>query len=600
LSPTENIQARAALHVGFTSVDRRSAPGENTSVCRRAIRSASGWLRERWRTGLRCRSENRFALTLAVVWSVFYSAPFWRESLLAMWHPSLGSAGFMLSLFVLVVALQAMLVLLATGRTLMRATASVLFVVAATSTYFSVAYGALMNRDMLRNLLETDSAEVGGLLNARLIATVVVCGVIPAILVWRVAIPDVNWRQRLSQRLGFFVVATAVCAAGLFSFSANYAVFFRAHKPVRYLLMPAAPTVSLVGLLGSGEHGAANQPLINSAGRAQRSAYTYARPMVVFVVVGETARAANFQLGGYDRATTPELQSLAGSTAGSLVYFSQAVSCGTSTAESVPCMFGDLGRERFRVEEAQRHTNLLDALTQAGVDVEWRDNNAGCKGVCARVRSVDFSDLRDPRLCEHANCYDEILLSGLAARLAQVHQDTVIVFHQIGSHGPAYAERYPAGFERFTPSCRTNELQHCTAEEVRNAYDNTIAYTDHVLARLIDTLRAASDRVDGLLIYASDHGESLGEQGMYLHGMPYGFAPRTQKDIPMFIWTSPQYETRIGLRKDCLQARASQPSSHDNLYHTILGATDVRNQAYAARLDLLAGCRAAHTGLDHE
>jgi lipid A ethanolaminephosphotransferase len=535
-----------------------------------------------------------------MVWSVFYSVPFWRESAHAMWHPTLGGVGFMLSLLTLVVSLQAMLVLTMPGRTLMRAAASSLFVVAAASSYFSVTYGALMNRDMLRNLLETDSAEVGGLLNARLIVTLFVCGVLPAILVWRVAIPEVTWVQRLRQRLGFFVVATSACAAALFAFSANYAVFFREHKPVRYLLMPAAPTYSLASLLGTGERLTANGPLINSAGAARRSAQANARPLVVFVVVGETARAANFELAGYERPTNPELRSVADDDAGSLVYFSHAVSCGTSTAESVPCMFADLGREQFRVEDANRHTNLLDALVQAGIDVEWRDNNAGCKGVCARVHRVDSSEHRDPGLCEHANCYDEILLTDLPARLAQVREDTVIVFHQIGSHGPAYAERYPPDFERFKPSCRTNQLQRCSAEEVRNAYDNTIAYTDHVLARMIDTLRGASDRLDTLLIYASDHGESLGEQGIYLHGMPYSFAPRVQKEIPMLMWASAEYQTRVGLHHDCLQARARLPSSHDNLYHTILGATDVRNRAYEPKLDLLAACRAEPVGFDHE
>jgi lipid A ethanolaminephosphotransferase len=189
------------------------------------------------------------------------------------------------------------------------------------------------------------------------------------------------------------------------------------------------------------------------------------------------------------------------------------------------------------------------------------------------------------------------MLNDLAARLRDLTHDTVIVFHQIGSHGPAYSERYPAAFEYFKPACRSNELQHCSKEEVINAYDNTIAYTDHVLSRQIDILRKAADHVDSMLIYASDHGESLGEQGVYLHGMPYSFAPKAQKDVPMLVWASPGYTQRARLDLDCQRALADRTVSHDFLYHTILGAAETRDKVYDSRLDLLAACRRP---ADHE
>ena len=137
------------------------------------------------------------------------------------------------------------------------------------------------------------------------------------------------------------------------------------------------------------------------------------------------------------------------------------------------------------------------------------------------------------------------MLEDLTQRVDTVQRDTVIVFHQIGSHGPAYAERYPPQFEIFKPVCRSSELQRCTVEEVRNAYDNSIAYSDFVLSRQIEILRKAADRFDTMLIYASDHGESLGERGVYLHGMPYAFAPEDQKRVPMLMWTSPAFRSRM-------------------------------------------------------
>jgi lipid A ethanolaminephosphotransferase len=223
--------------------------------------------------------------------------------------------------------------------------------------------------------------------------------------------------------------------------------------------------------------------------------------------------------------------------------------------------------------------------------VEWRDNNAGCKGVCARVPLVNYASRPDPALCPQSYCYDEVMLNGLAERLKNLEQDTVFVFHQIGSHGPAYSERYPPEFEIFKPACHSNRLESCTAQEVRNAYDNTIAYTDYVLAQQIALLQAVSDRVDGVLVYASDHGESLGEQGIYLHGLPYAFAPATQTEVPMLLWTTPGYAQRARLQPGCLHGGAREQVSHDNLYHTILGAAEVRNKAYDASLDLLASCR---------
>jgi lipid A ethanolaminephosphotransferase len=316
---------------------------------------------------------------------------------------------------------------------------------------------------------------------------------------------------------------------------------------------------------------------------------------VIVMVVGETARAANFELGGYARATNPELSRMDG-----LVYFRDTSSCGTATAISVPCMFAHLPRRSFDVDEAPRKANLLDALQQAGLSVQWRDNNAGCKGVCARVTQINYGEQSDSNLCRESYCYDEVLMSDLPGTLASVTRDTVIVMHQIGSHGPAYYERYPGEHERFSPACRSNQLQSCTAEEVVNAYDNTIAYTDHVLARTIGMLRNASSRVDGMLLYVSDHGESLGEQGLYLHGLPYAFAPETQTHVPMLMWLSSAYAERSNVAIACLKSHAHEAFSHDNIYHTMLGAAEVRNDSYDPKLDILAACRGARRPTLHE
>lgn len=548
-----------------------------------------------WFNGIPCASELRFALGISLLWALFYNPRFWGLTLHAMWQSTPGSTGFLASLLVLIVALQTLLLLLMPTQALLRLAASALFVVAAAGSYFASTFGAVMNQDMLRNVLQTDPAEIGGLINSGLLAHVAVLGILPATLVWRVSLPRIDWITRVKARAVFFAAALAICLACLFACSANYAVFFREYKPIRYTLMPTAPAVSLVGALRGETRGNADQPLLNPAAEAQRVGFSHTKPLVMFVVVGETARAENFQLGGYSRATNPQLAGI-----DNLVYFNQATACGTSTAWSVPCIFSHLGREQFDADTARRYTNLLDSLQQAGLQVEWRDNNAGCKGVCQRVAQIDYSSRPDAKLCPQSYCYDEVMLTDLAARLQEIERDTVIVFHQIGSHGPAYSERYPPQFERFKPACHSNQLHNCSTQEILNAYDNTIAYTDYILARQIRLLQDAADRVDGVLIYASDHGESLGEQGIYLHGMPYRFAPKSQTRVPMLLWTSPGYATRSGLRAGCLARHAGEPVSHDNLYHTILGAAEVRNQVYDERLDILAACRRESPGFDHE
>jgi lipid A ethanolaminephosphotransferase len=543
-------------------------------------------LRERWAGGIPCSSDVAFAFGVSFIWLVLYNVRFWELSAQAMWHPSVGSALFMASLGVLAWVVLALLLLLAPTRRVMRAAASLMFIAAAFGAYFMSEYGAIMNQEMMRNVIQTDRAEAGALMNGDLALHVTLLGVLPALLVWRVRLPATNWRSQLRRRAIAIVAGLGVAFAGVFANSADYATYFREHKPIRYTLNPIAQIVSMTGLLSGSRKSRADVPLIDPAGKIERTTATSSKPLVLFLVVGETARAANFQLGGYARETNPELKQISGVT-----YFSNTASCGTSTAISVPCLFSHLPRTEFKVDEAGRYKNLLDSLVQAGFDVQWRDNNSGCKGVCGRVTSVDYNQHPDQRYCTDSNCFDAVMLDDLPQTLRKIERDTVIVFHQKGSHGPYYSERYPPEFERFRPACHSNQLQHCTQQEITNAYDNTIAYTDHVLASQIRMLREASSRIDSLLIYVSDHGESLGENGIYLHGMPYAFAPAAQKEVPMLMWTSEGYVRRTQLQPDCLGTEAKLPISHDFFYHTVLGAAEMRNQAYDRRLDLIAGCR---------
>jgi lipid A ethanolaminephosphotransferase len=302
-------------------------------------------------------------------------------------------------------------------------------------------------------------------------------------------------------------------------------------------------------------------------------------------VVGETVRGDSWGLNGYARQTTPRLAPLP------LVNFADTTACGTSTEVSLPCMFAPVGRRHYDEARIRGSESLLHVLARAGVAVHWRDNQSGCKGVCEGLPSDSVTAATAPGLCQGERCWDEGLLRGLDERLQRAQGTQLLVLHMLGNHGPAYFRRYPPAFERFSPSCRHDDLGRCSQAEIVNAYDNAVLYTDHVLASLIATLQARADRIDTAMLFVSDHGESLGEKGLYLHGMPQAIAPREQTQVPMALWWSAGFGQAVALDRPCMQRRAAAPASHDNLFHTVLGLLDVKTALYEAPLDLSHGCR---------
>ena len=308
------------------------------------------------------------------------------------------------------------------------------------------------------------------------------------------------------------------------------------------------------------------------------------KPTLLVLAIGETVRSANFGLSGYARQTTPELSQL------DLLVYPRVQACGTSTEVSVPCMFAPVGRRDYDENRIRNQQSLLHVLQRAGIDVLWIDNQSGCKGVCEGLPQERMGGNFDPALCDGERCLDDILLPRLAAAVEASTGDLVVVLHMLGNHGPAYSRRYPAGFRKFEPTCESAELTDCSPEEIVNAYDNAVLYTDHVLAGIVRYLEAQTDRNAGL-IYVSDHGESLGEAGMYLHGLPWRIAPATQKEVPMVAWLSAGLEESAGLDDACLREGTRGDVSHDHLFHSVLGLMGVETTVREPALDLFSQCR---------
>lgn len=495
-------------------------------------------------------------------------------------------AGF----FVMVAAvIFLLLALFAWRRTIKPAIALFLFAAAA-GAYFMGTYGVVIDATMMVNVLHTDPREVRDLLSLGLLGHFVVLALLPLLWLWRVPVAAADLHRQLGRNALGLVAALLVMGLTAFALFADLSATMRNHKSLRYRVNPVNSfyALGMVTYEANARRRGPPQAIGLDAKLLERPAG--AKPPLLLLVIGETARAPNFSLNGYARKTNPELETL------DVVSFRDATSCGTSTAASLPCMVSHLGREAYTARKGD-HENLLDLLQRAGLAVLWLDNQSGCKGLCERIPNAYA---RDPApgtaahpagLCRSdGECLDETLLLGLDQRLAALPAErrakgVVLVLHQMGSHGPAYWLRSPENRKPFQPECTTNLLQHCGREELVNAYDNTIAYTDHVLAGGIAWLKKQAGYAPSML-YVSDHGESLGENNLYLHGIPYALAPRVQTHVPFIAWTPD------GALRACLKAKRDQPISHDHLFHMVLGTVGVRAAEYQPKLDLIGNCKA--------
>lgn len=461
-----------------------------------------------------------------------------------------------------------------------------LIMVSATASWFIDQFGTIIDVEMLQSALDTTNAEAGHLISLAFIRHVTVFGILPSLLIIWMKIDHRPFWGKVKQN-SMFIFPALILAIALFMMNAStFTSLGREHKEWIATLNPVMPIGNAVKLgVRSGQSQNSVVLKIGLDAKVANNDQTARKPRLLIVVAGETARAESFSLGGYNKDTNPELARQ------DITYFSNTSSCGTITAVSLPCMFSVYPREDYTHEKGLETENLLDVLNHAGVHVEWWDNNTGHKGVADRVASQALSSSNDPKYCNNDECLDGIFLDRLDAWMNNVKQDTVLVLHQLGSHGPAYYLRYPDAYRRFTPDCRSAEFSKCSREEILNAYNNSIAYTDHVLSALIDKLRAREDSFDSSLIYMSDHGESIGEFGLYLHGAPYFMAPSQQTHVPYVLWLGKDAKT--GINQPCLSKTATEEQSHDKLFHTVLGLMQVQTKLYSAPLDTLSACRLA-------
>lgn len=459
----------------------------------------------------------------------------------------------------------------------------ILLCLSSITNYAMFKLGIFIDSDMYRNIVETTAREATDLITPTAVIWFAITGVLPAVLLFCCHIKYLSAGKEIIRRLKHILCSLLLLLCLMPFTYKDYVSFGRNNKQIKKLMN----TFNYIYSVGRyyQRQAIANRQFVILDENPIREDIKENQPRVLILIVGETARAANFSIYGYERQTTPLLQEQ------NVIAFKDTLSCGTSTAVSLPCMFSHMTRKKFDVVDAKYTQNLIDLLAKSGYDILWRENDDGCKEVCNRVATEDMLRIHNKKFCHKKYCQDEALLDGLEQKIAAVTKDTVIVLHMMGSHGPTYYKRYPDEFRKFLPTCDTADLQNCTREEIVNTYDNTILYTDFIIDSAIDVLKKFPQYASGL-IYISDHGESLGENSLYLHGIPYSVAPDVQKEIPFIFWMSDNLSQRSTMDKFCLYQEAEKGNfSHDNLFHSVLGLLNIKTTTYEKDLDIFERCR---------
>jgi lipid A ethanolaminephosphotransferase len=431
--------------------------------------------------------------------------------------------------------------------------------------YFIDSYGVVLDKSMMGNVFNTNVAEASGLYHPKILAYLFLFGALPCWALSRAQVQSAPMRRRI---VGVFLILV-IGVGWIYASSTTWLWIDKNSRKLGGLTLPWSYVIGTSRLYVDHLYASREQTLLPTA------RFLSSEKTIVVLVIGEAARVQNFSLYGYRRLTNPLLAKA------DVVAVANARACATYTTASLLCMLSPIDTGW---SSTSSYEPLPSYLQRHGVDVIWRTNNWGEPPLKVQTyqRAEDI-----PGACTGDSCrYDEVLLQGLDRRIrTSTKQRIFVVLHQHGAHGPAYYTEYPKAFETFKPVCKSVEMHECTREELVNAYDNTIVYTDDFLYRTIGLLKTFPDTAT-MLMYVSDHGESLGEYGLYLHGTPISIAPDVQKDIPFLVWMSDTFKKKNGVTM--LQLARQTSHSQANVFHSIMGAFDMRSDIYNRQLDLFS------------
>ncbi|USA45877.1 phosphoethanolamine--lipid A transferase [Acinetobacter sp. C26M] len=527
-----------------------------------------------------------FNVLLAIWLGVFLNIAFYQKMQALTPYTGLKAGLFVVASVGVVTALYLFALQILNWKWTAKPIAIALIFIGGFAAYAVNTLGVWITADQIQNLMQTDIAEAKDTWSWHLLVWIIGMVIVPIIVILLIKLKPEPIIRQIWKKVVASLVSLAMVGGLLFIFYVDFAAIFRENRDLKGMISPQnmiAASVSYYKKKAPKE----NLPLVHYGEDAQVSQTPKGVPKLMVLVVGETARAENFSLNGYAKETNPKLAKQ------DILNFSQVSSCGTATAVSVPCMFSGMQRVDYDERLASHREGLLDIAKRVGYQVTWIDNNSSCKGTCDRIGEYKIPESIKQKWCKDGECLDDILIDSLKAYLETIPKDDkrpqLVVLHQMGSHGPAYYKRAPEEFRVFKPTCDTNAIQGCTQEALINTYDNTLLYTDYVLDSLINTLKNTTQYQTGLW-YLSDHGESTGESGMYLHGAPYAIAPSQQTHVPMLMWFSSVWQQQASKQIKCLAQQSKNKLSQDNLFPTMLSLLDIKTKVINPKDDMLQTC----------
>lgn len=494
-----------------------------------------------------------FALILSVFNFLFFHYPFFKFVLNNVDYKSFNGVMMIVSLVVLMLILNAwaFYLFLFLSRFVGKFLLVITFIISSVSVYFINTYGVIIDESMIGNVFNTNYQESSSFFSLKLVLYVIFLGLLPSIYIIKSSIVNVTLRRFLTTS-GLVLLFGAVTA---FANASNWLWIDKNSKTLGGLAMPWSYSVNTV--LHFKHKAQANKkeiPLPNATIKDDKKS-------VVVLVIGESARSQNFSLYGYNKNTNPLLSKTPN------VFHFNATSCATYTTAGVKCILE-------HKDTGELYEILPNYLNRNNVEVVWRTTNWGEPPI--HIKNYQNTEVLMPN-CKGENCnYDELLLSGLKEQiLASKKNKILIVLHTSTSHGPTYSKKYPKKFETFKPVCNSVELGNCSQEELINAYDNTIVYTDYLLHSIIENLKQLKD-YNSSMIFVSDHGESLGEKNLYMHGVPMSIAPKEQYEIPFIVWVSDHSK----------QLKPNKTLSQNHVFHSVLNFLGIQSPIYDENMNI--------------
>jgi lipid A ethanolaminephosphotransferase len=498
-----------------------------------------------------------FSCIVSIGTLLLYNLPFFNYVANNTNESTVGRIWLLASLVVIMLAVNFMMTYLVmyltrfVGRILL----AILSIINATAVYFIITYSVMIDSTTIENVFNTRYSEASGFFSGSLWLFILIAGVLPAI--WCLLQPVVIGKAK---KMGIWCGSSLALVLALVLANINQTLWISQHDTeLGGLLQPWSYIVNTCRVISASQDEQAEEIKLPD-GRI-----TDDEKAVVVLVIGESARKANFQLYGYERPNNPRLSKREGLK----VY--QTNSCATYTTAGTKAIL-----------EPQESDDLYELLPnyafRTGADVSWRTSNWGEPPIHIDEYLTD-SELGD--IYPNAdNTYDGILFTGLRERIESSPKHKVlIILHTSTSHGPKYADKYPKEFEVYKPVAKNVEEGEKNISMLINAYDNTILYTDYLLDGLIDTLRAMTDWKSAM-IFISDHGESLGENKMFMHGLPMKLAPKVQYEIPFFVWTSE------GFRDYKAESELPAVLEQHFIFHSVLNLLSINSPAYNKDYDI--------------